>query len=133
MRILLDTKILLWAVGRSRRLDAGTSDALSDAANDVLFSAVSIWEIAIKFALTRGAFDTAPGDILRGALAIGFVELPVGSTVAATVAQLPPIHRDPFDRLLVAQAIAEPAMLFTADARLPAYSELVRRVGTRQT
>ena len=128
MRILLDTNVLLWAVGRSRRLDDETIDVLSDSTNDVLFSAVSIWEIAIKFALRRGDFDAAPLDILQGALTVGFVELPVGSTVAATVAQLPPIHRDPFDRLLVAQAIAEPAMLYTADARLPAYSQLVRQI-----
>jgi PIN domain nuclease of toxin-antitoxin system len=128
MRILLDTNVLLCAVGRSRLLDAETIDALSDAANDVLFSAASIWEIAIKFALQRGDFDAPPHDILQGALAIGFVELPVTASTAATVAKLPLIHRDPFDRLLVAQAIAEPAMLYTADSRLPAYSELVRRV-----
>ncbi len=128
MRILLDTNVLLWAVGQSRRLDAETMDALSDAANEVLFSAASIWEIAIKFALKRADFDAAPHEILRGALAIGFVELPVTASTAASVAQLPPIHQDPFDRLLVAQAIAEPAVLYTADARLPAYSELVKRV-----
>jgi PIN domain nuclease of toxin-antitoxin system len=131
MRILLDTNVLLWAVGRSQRLDAETIDALSDAANDVLFSAVSIWEIAIKFALKRADFDAAPHDILQAALAIGFVELAVTAATAATVADLPLIHRDPFDRLLIAQAIAEPAILYTSDARLPAYSELVRRIGTR--
>ena len=131
MRILLDTNVLLWAVGRSQRLDAETIDALSDAANDVLFSAVSIWEIAIKFALKRADFDAAPHDILQGALAIGFVELPVTAATAATVGRLPLIHRDPFDRLLVVQAIAEPAILYTADERLPAYSDLVKQVGAR--
>jgi PIN domain nuclease of toxin-antitoxin system len=131
MRILLDTNVLLWAVGRSRRLDAETVDALSDAENEVLFSAASIWEIAIKFARKRADFDAAPRDILQGALAIGFIELPVAACTAAIVAELPPIHRDPFDRLLVAQAIAEPAILYTSDARLPAYSELVRRIDTR--
>ncbi|HLY44165.1 MAG TPA: type II toxin-antitoxin system VapC family toxin [Stellaceae bacterium] len=129
MRILLDTNILLWAVGRSERLDGETMEALSDAANDVLFSAASIWEIGIKFALRRTDFAIAPDDILQGALAIGFAELPVSAATAATVAVLPPIHRDPFDRLLIAQAIAAPAVLYTADARLTAYSELVRRVG----
>ncbi len=131
MRIILDTNVLLWAVGRSQRLDAETIDALSDAANDVLFSAVSIWEIAIKFALKRADFDAAPHDILQAALAIGFVELPVTAATAATVGRLPLIHRDPFDRLLVVQAIAEPAILYTADARLSAYSDLVRQVGAR--
>ena len=131
MRILLDTNVLLWAVGRSRSLDRKTIDALSDGANDVFFSAVSIWEIAIKFALRRADFDAAPQDILQGALAIGFVELSITSTIAATVGRLPLIHRDPFDRLLVAQAIAEPAVLYTADARLPAYSELVHHLHAR--
>ncbi len=131
MRILLDTHVLIWAVGSSGRLDAETTEMLGDPANDVLFSAVSIWEIAIKSGLGRADFAIGPDDILQGALDIGFVELPVSSATAATVAKLPLIHRDPFDRLLVAQAIAEPAILYTSDARLPAYSELVRRVGAR--
>jgi PIN domain nuclease of toxin-antitoxin system len=131
MRILLDTHVLMWAVGKSGQLDSNTFDALGDPDNDVLFSAVNIWEIAIKFALRRPGFTTNPDELLRGALAIGFVELPVYSRVAARVADLPLLHRDPFDRLLVAQAIAEPAVLYTADARLAGYSELVRRIPVR--
>src|SRR5207244_11565035 len=77
MRILLDTNVLLCAVGRSRRLNAETIDALSDSANDVLFRAVSFGELAVKFALKRADFDAAPHYVLQGALAIGFVELPV--------------------------------------------------------
>src|SRR5260370_34763602 len=130
MRILLDTNVLLCAVGRSRRSDPETIDALSDAANDVLFSAASIWEIAIKFALKRADFDAAPHEILQGALAIGFVELPVTASTAATVAKLPLIHRDPFDRLLVAQAIAQTAMPYTTEPRPPPHSEPVTRVVT---
>ena len=130
MRVLLDTHVLIWAIGRSTRLDAKTMDMLGDPENDVLFSAASIWEIAIKFARRRTDFTVRPEVILQAALQIGFTELPVHSSVASRVADLPHIHRDPFDRLLVAQAIAEPAVLFTADARLSAYSELVRRVGT---
>jgi PIN domain nuclease of toxin-antitoxin system len=129
MRILLDTHVLLWAVGSSRRLEPTTTDALSDPANDVLFSAASIWEIAIKYGRRRSDFDFAPDDILRGALTMGFVELPITAKTAATIAALPPVHRDPFDRLLVAQAIAEPAVLYTADAQLLVYSDLVRQVG----
>ena len=68
----------------------------------------------------------APEDILRAALDTGFIELPVRSTVAARVADLPPIHRDPFDRLLIAQALAEPALFYTAAVRLPAYPHHVR-------
>lgn len=129
MRILLDTHILIWAILRSGRLDGKTAETLGDPDNDVLFSAASIWEIAIKFARRRADFTVRPEVISQAALQIGFVELPVTSALAARVADLPLIHGDPFDRLLVAQAIAEPAVLFTADARLSAYSELVRRVG----
>jgi PIN domain nuclease of toxin-antitoxin system len=128
MRILLDTHVLIWAVGRSGRLDGDTAEALADPVNEVLFSAANIWEIAIKFALRRPDFAVSPGDILRGAQTIGFVELPISSVVAASVAGLPLIHRDPFDRLLIAQAIAEPAVLYTADPKLLPYSDLVRRV-----
>ena len=129
MRVLLDTHVLLWTLAEPRRLDRKTRAAIESADTEVLFSAASIWEIGIKFALRRTDFAIAPDDILQGALAIGFAELPVSAATAATVAVLPPIHRDPFDRLLIAQAIAAPAVLYTSDARLTAYSELVRRVG----
>jgi PIN domain nuclease of toxin-antitoxin system len=131
MRILLDTHVLLWSISTSERLSEPARAAILDPENDILFSAVSIWEIAIKAALRRAAFQTRPEAVAEEAREIGFTELPVYSSVAARVAYLPLLHRDPFDRLLVAQAIAEPAILYTADARLPAYSELVRRVGTR--
>ena len=130
MRILLDTHILLWAISSPERLGESVRTAILDPDNDVLFSAASIWEIAIKAALRRAGFLVQPDAVAEEARDIGFVELPVHSSVAARVAELPLIHRDPFDRLLVAQAIAEPAILYTADARLPAYSELVRRVGS---
>jgi PIN domain nuclease of toxin-antitoxin system len=128
MRILLDTQVLIWAVGASGRLDAETAEALADTANDILFSAASIWEIAIKYRLGRPDFLHEPREIVHAAIDIGFTELPVYSRAAAVVATLPLIHRDPFDRLLIAQALAEPAILYTADAHLPAYSDLVRRV-----
>jgi PIN domain nuclease of toxin-antitoxin system len=94
----------------------------------VLFSAASLWEIAIKSALGRPDFICDPQQVLRAALDTGFVELPVQSAAAVLVAGLPPHHRDPFDRLLVAQAISEPVRLYTADAALPVYSELVTLV-----
>lgn len=97
----------------------------------MLFSAASIWEIAIKAELRRADFVARPGVVAQEALEIGFVELPVRSMVASRVADLPPIHRDPFDRLLVAQALSEPATLFTADDQLVPYSQLVQRVGVR--
>ncbi|HEY1797790.1 MAG TPA: type II toxin-antitoxin system VapC family toxin [Stellaceae bacterium] len=126
MRILLDTHALIWAVAATNRLDAETLDALANPANEILFSSVCIWEIAIRFALGRPDFALSPEEILAAALEIGFVELPVTAVIAARVARLPLIHRDPFDRLLVAQAMAEPATLYTADRRLTSYSELVR-------
>jgi PIN domain nuclease of toxin-antitoxin system len=130
MRILLDTHILLWLISTPERLSEPVRRAILDPANDVLFSAASIWEIAVKATCQRADFVARPDIVAEEARDIGFIELPVYSGVASRVADLPPIHRDPFDRLLVAQAISEPAILYTADARLPAYSELVKRVGT---
>jgi PIN domain nuclease of toxin-antitoxin system len=128
MRLLLDTHLLLWALAEPDRLDPATRSALEDPENEVLFSAASIWEIAIKAGLGRADFAFSPQGILRAALDTGFVELPVRGSVAALVSELPPHHRDPFDRLLVAQAMAEPVRLFTADPLLPPYSELVTLV-----
>ena len=125
MRLLLDTHVLLWALGRPERLGAETRDWLEDPANTVLFSAASIWEIAIKAGLGRPDFPQRPERVAEGARATGFVELPVHGDAAARVATLPPHHRDPFDRLLVAQALHEPARLVTADPLLAPYSELV--------
>ena len=110
------------------RLAAPLRAILEDPGQEVLFSAASIWEIAIKTALGRADFKVAPGDILSAAYETGFEELPVRSAAALMVASLPPHHRDPFDRLLVAQALTEPARLYTADAALQPYSELVVRV-----
>ena len=131
MRILLDTNVLLWLISTPEKLSELVRATIRDPANDVLFSAASIWEIAIKASQRRADFHARPEVVAQEARDIGFIELPVHSSVASRVADLPPIHRDPFDRLLVAQAIAEPAILYTSDARLPAYSELVRRIDTR--
>jgi PIN domain nuclease of toxin-antitoxin system len=128
MRILLDTHILLWVLLEAERLGGSTRAAIEDPANEVLFSAASIWEIAIKFRLRRPDFQVAPAEILTAAVDAGLVELAVRSSAAIRVAELPLLHRDPFDRLLVAQAITEPAILYTADRQLVPYSDLVRHV-----
>ena len=94
----------------------------------MLFSAASIWEIAIKAGLSRADFAVRPEAVARAARDTGFVELPVRAEVAARVSDLPPHHRDPFDRLLVAQAMAEPVLLYTADPLLPPYTDLVRLI-----
>jgi PIN domain nuclease of toxin-antitoxin system len=130
MRVLLDTHVLLWALAEPRRLDAETRATIESGDTEMLFSAASIWEIAIKSSLGRAGFAFDPEEIARAALETGFIELAVRWNAAALVGQLPPLHRDPFDRVLVAQAIVEPATLYTADPQLLPYSELVRRVGT---
>ncbi len=128
MRLLLDTHLLLWALAEPERLGNVTRGALEDTGNEVLFSAASLWEIAIKADLGRPDFAFDPQLILRAALDTGFTELPVNSDAAILAANLPPYHRDPFDRLLIAQAISEPMRLYTSDPLLPPYSELVTLV-----
>ncbi len=128
MRILIDTHILLWVLSTPERLREADRTTILDPTNEILFSAVSIWEIAIKAAQRRPDFQARPEVIADEARDIGFIELPIYSSVAARVADLPLLHRDPFDRLLIAQAIAEPATLYTVDARLSGYSDLVRRI-----
>jgi len=128
MRLLLDTHLLLWAVSEPARLDEATRELVEDAANDVLFSAASIWEIAIKSGLGRADFAIRPEQVALAARLTGFVELPVIADAAARVVDLPMHHRDPFDRLLVAQAMSEPTRLYTADPLLSPYSELVQLI-----
>ena len=131
MRVLLDTHVLLWALGEPRRLDAEIRATIESGDTEMLFSAASIWEIAIKAGLGRPDFAFDPTDIARAALDTGFTELAVGANAAALVSRLPPLHRDPFDRLLVAQAIVEPATLYTADRQLVPYSDLVKHIAAR--
>jgi PIN domain nuclease of toxin-antitoxin system len=125
MRLLLDTHILLWALSEPSKLSRAARQSLLDPANVVLFSAASIWEIAIKSQLRRSDFAADPDEVTRAAEASGFDELPVRAQHAALTGRLPAHHRDPFDRLLIAQALCEPARLLTVDAALRPYSELV--------
>jgi PIN domain nuclease of toxin-antitoxin system len=131
MRVLLDTQVLLWALAEPRRLDGETRATIESGDTDVLFSAASIWEIAIKAGLGCRDFAFDPAEIARAALDTGFTELAVCSNAAALVDRLPLLHRDPFDRVLVAQAIVEPATLYTADLQLVPYSDLVKLIGAR--
>jgi PIN domain nuclease of toxin-antitoxin system len=127
--VLLETHVLLWALAEPRRLDAETRAAIESSDTEILFSAASIWEIAIKGRLGRADFAFDPAEIAQAALDTGCTELGVRSNAAALVGRLPLLHRDPFDRVLVAQAIVEPATLYTADPQLLPYSGLVRRIG----
>jgi PIN domain nuclease of toxin-antitoxin system len=123
LRLLLDTHVFLWAVTDSHSLTTEARRTIAEA-EEVYVSAASIWEVAIKAGLGKIQGDTR---LLAGAIeAGGFVELPVTARHAAFVSELPHHHRDPFDRLLVAQAMTEPLVLLTADAQLAQYSELVR-------
>lgn len=99
-----------------------------DTRNEVYFSAASVWEIAIKRALRRGDFNVEPVRLVETLARDGFAELPVSAAHAALVATLPAIHRDPFDRLLVAQSLAEPMTLFTNDRLLGRYGSTVQVV-----
>jgi PIN domain nuclease of toxin-antitoxin system len=121
MKYLLDTHVLIWTNAASSRLDQKTRSILLDDENDVYFSAISILEIAIKQTLSKRDFDVEATAIRRSLIDDGFVELPVNGTQAAFVASLPLIHKDPFDRLLVAQANVEGITLITADEQIARY------------
>jgi len=126
--VLLDTHVLLWALDAPERLSQEVVAQIESPETTVYFSAASIWEIAIKTALGKIDFHYSPEDIAQAAKNTGFVELPVSAAHGAKVAHLPLHHRDPFDRLLIAQVLLMPAQLFTADSALLPYSELVRLV-----
>lgn len=128
MRLLLDTHILIWALATTARLSDEAKNLISAPGNQIYFSAVSIWEIAIKARLGRVSFAFEPDRILLAAEAGGWTELPVRAAEALQVRHLPQHHGDSFDRLLIVQATAAGAILLTSDAALPAYSPLVRLV-----
>ena len=121
MRVLLDTHVLLWLLVEPQRLPARLREALEDPGHDIMFSAVNIWEVAIKQALGKPGFDFSPDDVLQAARAADLGELPVRAEHAARVGTLARLHHDPFDRLLIAQALCEPARFLTADRTLLNY------------
>lgn len=128
MKLLLDTHLLLWAAGAPDRLSAEARALLSAPEHEVWFSAASVWEVAIKCGLGRADFQVNPRLLRRGLLDNGYHELPVGSEHAVAIDSLPPLHKDPFDRLLVAQATVEGITLLTADAWVAQYPGPVRKV-----
>jgi len=128
MKLLLDTHVLLWAAGNSERLSVEAQALLNDPENELFFSAASLWEIAIKHSLGRDDFQVNPRLLRRGLLDNGYSELPIGSEHAVSIDNLPTIHKDPFDRMLVAQAIVEGITLLTADTLVGQYPVSVRMV-----
>ena len=125
---LLDTNILLCALIAPQRLNNDVKEWLLNAENTIYFSAASIWEIAIKSSLNKTDFNFSAENIHTLALETGFTELAIQSVQTFTVSKMAWHHRDPFDRLLIAQALALPAYLLTSDALLKPYSELVKWV-----
>ena len=126
MNLLLDTHVLLWAAGASRQLPDDVRTLLEDPGNELFFSAASLWEIAIKNGLGREEFSVDPRLLRRGLLENGYVELPVTGAHAVAVDLLPPIHKDPFDRVLVAQAQIEGITLLTVDEVVARYPGPIR-------
>jgi PIN domain nuclease of toxin-antitoxin system len=121
MKLLYDTHLLLWAAGAPERLPAAARQTLEDPSVIPVFSVASLWEIAIKRGLGRADFRVQPHELRRGLLENGYEELVIDGNHAAGVADLPPIHADPFDRMLITQARIEEITLVTADRALARY------------
>ncbi|OYW41534.1 MAG: twitching motility protein PilT [Brevundimonas sp. 12-68-7] len=126
MKLLLDTHLLLWAAGSPERLPLAARPLLEAPENQLLFSAVSLWEIAIKRGLGRSDFQVDPRVLRRGLLDNGYVELAITSEHTVSIDGLQPLHKDPFDRILVAQATVEGIILLTADALIAQYPGPIR-------
>ena len=128
MRLLLDTHLLLWAAAQPQRLSPEAIKLLQDPQNQLFCSAASIWEIAIKSGLGRDDFKVNVRRLRRGLLENDYSELAITSEHAVAVYDLPPVHKDPFDRILVAQSIVEGMALLTADPLLEGYPATIHRV-----
>ena len=126
MKLLLDSHVLLWAAADDQRLSADARRLIQNPDNPRYFSAASLWEITLKRGLGRADFQADPRLLRRGLLNNGYAELPVTSEHAIAVGDLPAIHKDPFDRLLLAQARIEGAILLTADDQLRRYGDPVQ-------
>ncbi|QDQ27314.1 type II toxin-antitoxin system VapC family toxin [Chitinimonas arctica] len=128
MKLLLDTHLLLWAAGQLERLSNAARALLEDPLNELYFSSASLWEVSIKRGLGRDDFRVDPRLLRRGLLDNGYLELPINSEHAVFVEGLPAIHKDPFDRILVAQSMVEGILLLTADPLVAQYPGPIRKV-----
>jgi PIN domain nuclease of toxin-antitoxin system len=127
VKYLLDTHVLLWAAGRPEKLSRKTRVLLNDVENSLWFSPVSLWEIVIKQSIGRDDFTVDPRQLRRGLLDNGYGELSVTGAHALAVDDLPPLHRDPFDRMLLAQSRVEALTLLTADDMVLRYPGPVQK------
>ena len=123
MRLLLDTHVLLWAAGQPEKLTEWARSLLTAPENSLFFSAASIWEVVIKHSLGRTDFKADPARLRKLLVAHGYIELPVMAEHVLKIETLPLLHKDPFDRLLIAQAREEGMQLLTVDASILLYGE----------
>ena len=128
MKILLDTHLLLWASGQPDRLPKTARTMIESPDTTLLFSPASLWEISIKQGLGRADFQVDPRLLRRGLMDNGYQEVFITSEHTVAIDSLPPIHKDPFDRLLIAQAIVEGVILMTADQTVARYPGPIRQV-----
>ena len=128
MKLLLDTHLLLWAAGEPKRLSKQARTLIDNPDNELLFSAASLWEVAIKRGLGREDFKVDARLLRRGLLDNGYSELPIISDHVVATESLPPIHKDPFDRVLVAQATVEGVTLLTMDSLVAQYPGPIKTV-----
>ena len=128
MKWLVDTHLLLWAAGETKKIPRVAKRLLEDETAELWFSAASIWEVAIKNALARRDFRAEPRQLRRGLLTNGWFELGINSEHAAAVSDLPALHKDPFDRMLLTQARLEGLTLLTSDDMVAEYPGPIRKV-----
>jgi PIN domain nuclease of toxin-antitoxin system len=128
MKLLLDTHLLLWAAGETEKLSGECRALLEDIDNEPIFSVASLWEIVIKNGLRRDDFRADAASIRRGLVDNGFEELPIAAPHVVALEALPLIHKDPFDRILIAQAIVEGVTLLTVDQMVARYPEPIRKL-----
>lgn len=128
MKLLLDTHLLLWAASEPKQLSKAARGLIEDEENELLFSAASLWEITIKSSMGRKDFHVDARLLRRGLLDNGYEELPITAEHTVNLDQLPDIHRDPFDRMLVVQALVEGITLLTSDKKIKEYPGAIRKV-----
>lgn len=128
MKLLLDTHILLWAAGHPERLTETARCLLMTSENRLFFSAANIWEVVVKLGLGRQDFKIDPYRLRKMLVIHRYIELPVTAEHALRAGTLPPLHKDPFDRILIAQALSEGMRLVTADGTVARYGEPVLAV-----
>jgi PIN domain nuclease of toxin-antitoxin system len=128
MKLLLDTHLLLWAASAPEQLSVAACELIKDQGNELFFSAASFWEIAIKSNLGRSDFQVNSRLLRRGLVDNGYNELAITSEQTAFLTELPPLHKDPFDRMLIAQAMSEGILLLTADSLVAQYPGAIKKV-----